>query len=243
MSVGSELSPAPWNGIFSRFRERLLAGGFDIVIPFRAGTYNDAVAPEYRLAAFDRPGSLVVLVGNTRRFWNPFVTAFETDRSLRDDPHPVDLYAERQVTDAARTTGTPFELRWAHLRAGPPAAVQKAAAVAGFAMTSPSSLTVHPDYGPWIAWRALVAFDVAGPAATPSLPADTCSGCEAPCVKALNRALACQPAQNPGNAEGLSHWKLWLEVRDACPLGKNWRYGENQIRYHYAKERDAIALP
>lgn len=243
MSVDSALSPSTWNAVLACFRDRLLEGGFDIAIPFRAGTYNTAVGPEYRLPGFGRPESLAVLVGNTRRFWKPFVTAFEADRSLQDDPHPVDLYAERHVTDAARAAGTPFELRWAHTRAGSPAAVQKAAAVAGFAMTSPSSLSVHPDYGPWLAWRALAVFDIAGPAGAPPAPADTCGGCEAPCVAALNRVLAHQPAQNPEGPEGLSQWKLWLEVRDACPLGKSWRYGANQIRYHYTKERDAIVLP
>jgi hypothetical protein len=32
-------------------------------------------------------------------------------------------------------------------------------------------------------------------------------------------------------------WPLWANVRDACPVGKVHRYGDDQIRYHYAKDR------
>ena len=36
-------------------------------------------------------------------------------------------------------------------------------------------------------------------------------------------------------------WHDWLGVRDACPVAREARYGEDQIRYHYAK--DPTALP
>jgi methylmalonic aciduria homocystinuria type C protein len=35
-------------------------------------------------------------------------------------------------------------------------------------------------------------------------------------------------------------WRLWLAVRDACPVGREYRYSENQIRWHYAHDRSAL---
>jgi cyanocobalamin reductase (cyanide-eliminating) / alkylcobalamin dealkylase len=35
-------------------------------------------------------------------------------------------------------------------------------------------------------------------------------------------------------------WRAWLAVRDACPVGREHRYGDDQIAYHYAKRRDAL---
>ena len=38
----------------------------------------------------------------------------------------------------------------------------------------------------------------------------------------------------------LANWRTWLAMRDACPIGKGVRYGEQQIRYHYLKDRSIL---
>ena len=35
-------------------------------------------------------------------------------------------------------------------------------------------------------------------------------------------------------------WRLWLAVRDACPLGREHRYDDDQLRYHYTKDVAAL---
>jgi hypothetical protein len=35
-------------------------------------------------------------------------------------------------------------------------------------------------------------------------------------------------------------WRAWVAVRDACPVGRASRYGDEQIRYHYAKDRGVL---
>lgn len=41
-------------------------------------------------------------------------------------------------------------------------------------------------------------------------------------------------------------WRPWLAVRDACPLGREHRYSEQQVAYHYTKDakwlREAVSL-
>jgi hypothetical protein len=53
--------------------------------------------------------------------------------------------------------------------------------------------------------------------------------CDAPCHDALARALA-----TPND------WRAWLAVRDACPIGRDYRYDDDQLRYHYTKDRAAL---
>ena len=89
----------------------------------------------------------------------------------------------------------------------------------------PEHLAVHPEFGPWIALRAVVVFD--DPFPSPSLrppPLAAPFGAEgrASMADAFRQALT-----NSGN------WKAWLAVRDACPLNAH-RYPEDMILYHYA---------
>jgi methylmalonic aciduria homocystinuria type C protein len=58
--------------------------------------------------------------------------------------------------------------------------------------------------------------------------ANPCDACPRACGPALERALAGDD------------WRLWLAVRDACPLGAEHRYSEEQVRYHYTKDVDAL---
>ena len=65
---------------------------------------------------------------------------------------------------------------------------------------------------------------------------DPCGACTHACTPAFRRALTADPwlTSEP--------WWLWLAVRDACPLGREHRYGEDQIVYHYVKDRSLLSL-
>ncbi len=43
--------------------------------PLRVGQYNTAVDQAYALPDFGNPDRLAVLIGNTRRMWEPFLRA------------------------------------------------------------------------------------------------------------------------------------------------------------------------
>lgn len=34
-----------------------------------------------------------------------------------------------------------------------------------------------------------------------------------------------------------SDWQKWVRIRDACSIGREWRYSDDQIRYHYVADR------
>jgi hypothetical protein len=54
------------------------------------------------------------------------------------------------------------------------------------------------------------------------------------------RALASEPVDPE---KGLPHWEDWLAVRDACPVGRHFRYPEGQLRYHYTRDASALQSP
>jgi methylmalonic aciduria homocystinuria type C protein len=85
-----------------------------------------------------------------------------------------------------------------------------------------------------VALRALVVVRRAGPSGSAPVAPDPCTGCEAPCLQALDHARR-EGERLGGQVE--DHWRDWLAVRDACPEGRASRYPDDQIAYHYGKER------
>jgi cyanocobalamin reductase (cyanide-eliminating) / alkylcobalamin dealkylase len=221
-------------------RARCNEAGFDIVHPFRLSWFNDAVAPSLRLPDGGRPAALGVLIGNTRQMWPAFTRVLRADPALLDLEHPLDVYVERAISDAAAQTITERHvLLWAHRTTPAPIAIQRVAHASGLAHLSPSQLSIHPTYGPWWALRAVIIVDRDGPEARPRAP-DPCTACSKPCLGAFDRALAATDLNRPGEVE--RHWRPWANVREVCPEGQSFRYADDQLRYHYAKDRSVLHL-
>jgi len=200
--------------------DSLAARGIDLAAPFATADYDAEVDPALRLPDFGRGRALAYVVGNTRALWPRFLASGKR----RLDDHVMD------AVRAAIPAGTRHEIRWAH-EVPVTVAIQRAAAVAGLAYLAPSHLCVHPEYGPWIALRAVIVLDADGPAVRAPAIAPPCD-CARGCGPALERALA---AGEPRSTEELrDRWRLWLAVRDGCPVGRAHRYSEEQILFHYA---------
>lgn len=215
-------------GVQDRLIAALADRGLDLAAPL-AVEDHDAAAPALAIAPglWGRARTLGIVVGNTRALW-PHLPPLVGE-------HPLDAYVERAVADAidAARPGAAWTVRWAH-HVPATVAIQRAAEVAGLAYLAPSHLCVHPVYGPWIALRALIAFDLDGPPVPAPRIAPPCD-CAAGCGDALARALAAGAPTS--TAELRERWRLWLAVRDACPAGRAHRYDDAQIRFHYAGER------
>lgn len=207
--------------------------------PFPVRAFNEhAARPERRLPDFGRPASLGLLVGNTRALWPRFRAALAADAELAANDDPLDTYTVRCVEAVLPGLGVPAAVRYAHVLVPEPLPIQRVAQAAGLAWLSPSRLSIHPEHGPWIALRAVIVVDVAGPDA-PAPPFDPCTSCAKPCLAAFDRALL----QTPETASGPADWRAWLAVRDACPLGQASRYDREQTEYHYSKLRALLGRP
>jgi methylmalonic aciduria homocystinuria type C protein len=151
-----------------------------------------------------------VLIGNTRAMWPTFVAAKPAG------PDPLDRYVEAAIDPLVPEGG---RVVYAHRQYdGAFLPFQRFAVAAGVGSLSETNLVVHPVYGPWFALRAAILVAGEAPPVTPCPP--VCR-CDAPCRQALSRAI------------GTIDWRAWLAVRDACPVGREYRYSEDQLAFHY----------
>lgn len=197
-------------------------------------------------------GALVV--GNTRALWKPFLDSLINDKPLSEQTDPLDKYVEfavhRAILNAQLDLGENVWVGFASTLVPRPIPIQRLAQRAGLAQVGPAGLAIHPTFGPWIALRAFILFSqpirLAHTATTQPSP---CHGCAQPCVSAFKSAqgLAQFRAHRPSPSDkkvpsDLSHRaRLWLKVRDACPVGTEHRYSLNQISYHYDKNPAALS--
>jgi methylmalonic aciduria homocystinuria type C protein len=229
---------------------RLAPAGLDLVRALDARRYDAAVAPEFRLP---RPGGrearLAVVIGSSRAFWEPFLAWLRGQPSVLEHPDPIDRYTVQVVTAALAEIGVAHEARFSFEPPPRRVAMQRLADVAGLAALTPAMLCVHPTFGPWIALRAAVVFDVAPPDDLPPAPPLACHDCATRCTPALERAQQAVAARANGSAAEIERsggdpvapdWTLWLAVRDACPLGREHRYPDPYLRYVYTKDRGVL---
>jgi methylmalonic aciduria homocystinuria type C protein len=222
--------PRPtWNDVVPPLLARLAEAGLELWSWVPLATYNQAVDPAYAIPSPGAADAPCLVIGNGPALWPALTSALRDDATLRASPHPVDRYVERVVRDA---TGSlpPHTLRLAH--AAPPErfAAQRLAHLAGLAHLGPAHLTIHPELGPWHALRVAIALDVPPPGPPPGPAPDPCSACERPCLRALDAAMT----------QAAATWEDWLAVRDACPVGREARYPEDQLRYHYTHDPGSL---
>lgn len=233
--------PATWDDITATVARDCATAGFDLVQPLQVGWYNAAVAPAVRLPDFGRAGALAVLIANTRTLWPHFLATLRAAPALLGDPHPLDRHTQRSVLSALSALPVAWTVCFANEPPPRRVAMQRLAHHAGLAHLSPSWLSVHRVYGPWIGLRAVAVIDVDGPPGPPPAVDDPCSGCAASCVPLLERARATLASAPSARVAVSANWRTWLALRDACPVGRAHRYSDAQIEYHYTWDRALLA--
>lgn len=240
VSTGDPLAPTA--ALLAQLASACEAEGFDLFASTTLGAYERRVPETHRLGLGWPDDRALVLVGNSRAAWPRFLAALDEDIDesgdvLRTHPHPFDTWTMQRLAVALAPASTHrLELRFAF--SGPPhhfAALHLAEAT-GLAHRGPAGLGVHPTLGLWFGLRAALAIDLPWREAAPA--PDLCSPCPAPCKTALDAALAASAA---GIHPVRDHWRPWLAVRDACPVGREHRYTDAQIRWHYAHDRSVLA--
>ena len=230
------MSDALWKELMGPFSAALERYGLDIAHAFRVDAFNRGAEGRDVLPDFGRPNALAVLVGNTRALWHPLKIAVKNDAGLATSKNPVDEYAERHIARAIPDGAPRHAILHAYLMDPAPIPIQRIAEAAGFAVLSPSHLSIHRHFGPWFALRAVVIFDVDGPMPFPAELKNPCKPCARPCMRALATALEGAGSDVLKLDVNDDNWRPWLAVRDACPEGRRFRYEPAQIRYHYTKD-------
>jgi hypothetical protein len=208
-----------WFGKLHAAERDLKHAGLDLIRWFSVDEANRNLPSTHRLP---NAGTTGLVVGNTRALWDPFL---RRGSSRPRTAHPLDRYVEDSVREALAPL-LPTWLRFAHQLFPSPIPIQRYAAASGLAQMSPVGLSVHPEYGPWIALRAVAVFVAPSLPATQESAPHPCDSCARPCVEPFERAIK-DPARKA---------RTFLPVRQSCPVGVGHRYSDEQVNFHYGPE-------
>jgi len=174
----------------------------------------------------------VFLVGNAGpAMWEAFAPHVDGER------HPLDRWTKRVVDPIADK----FEARAAYPFGPEAPPFQRWALRAEMLHVSPLGILIHPEYGLWHAWRAALLFADRlrpPPRANAPSPCDSCA--EKPCLSACPVGAFTGSAYDvPACAAHIakpeaSCRSVGCHARNACPVGREWRYAEAQTRFHMA---------
>lgn len=184
--------------------------------------------------------STLVLIGNAgTAMWRAF------EPCIDGDPNPLDRWTRRivdPIADQARARAIyPFD--------DPPPPIQRWAMRAEQLRPSALGILIHPHYGLWHAYRAVLVLsdDVDSEhegldSKREETPAHPCHSCaEKPCLSACPvNAFSTTGYDVPACAgclagiEGGSCLTTGCQARNACPVGHEWRYDDAQIAFHMA---------
>jgi hypothetical protein len=220
----------------------LSAHGLNILLPLGAAAFDAACAPvpgAPRLAALlDGARGAVVVGSGGPAFFDGFErVGFE----LADGaPNPLDRYTRRIVEGAVADVLGPAAIAHAvyfpFAGGAPLIPFQRIGRAAGIGPPGPLGLQIHPDYGPWWAYRALVVVEQPLSEATPL--GDACAGCPAPCVAACPGGAVARPGFSVPACHAhrlrAEPCRLSCAARIACVRGPEHRYRDEELAFHMA---------
>jgi len=206
--------------------------------------YDSLVSPPWRSASLAPAARGAVVVGNGgRALWERFSESRE--RALPDDP--LDRYVRRVLDEAGKEWDPPAAVAfYADRREGVYLPIVALARRAGFGAPGRVGVLIHPEYGPWLAIRAVLLVPESL-VEDPVTPFDPCTGCPAPCAAACVGlaveargldARRCYDTRlaNPACAGACA-------ARSACVVGTRHSYAPEQLAHHMKIRRPVSPPP
>jgi hypothetical protein len=157
--------PPDW---LARLRERCRAHGLNLVLPVDVARFDAEALRRggVRLAdCWPAVGAAVVIADGGPGFFEAFARASpasaERDRSARSAPDPLDGFTVARVREIASEVfddpaGTSWRVLFPFAHEPPVLPFQQLGMAAGLPAPGPLGLQIHPTYGPWWAYRALL---------------------------------------------------------------------------------------
>lgn len=232
------------------------AVGFDICHSFHPSLYNEHIA-KHDLPLNPLPSeetSIGYLIGNTKLLWPIFIKWYNSSKNKIDNP--LDTYCQTKIEDilsAHFPSSFSYQVYWSsESSADKLVSMQRAASSSGLSyLDSRSHLTIHPVYGTWHSFRAVVVVTSKDTTifgsrsiniSIPALPSFLLTPQEEQEAQlALFQALQlsdqnrlCEQLHGKGPSEQVA--AAWIAVRDCISRGKEYRFDHNQLWYHYTKD-------
>ena len=248
-----------------QFARQLAQQGIDIVHALDARWYN-AHLEEHGLQPHLKPlpdfgrrdGALAFLLANSRALWPCFLDWLKAQPEPEHIADPLDRYTESVIRGAvAKLTTTQgdegsapaHDIFWSWEKGDRLVSMQRVAVASALCYhDGETQLAIHPTYGAWVAFRAVVVIN----ARPPSAPAPDKLAClltdkeKAAAREAMAAALRASDEANLctqlHGAKGMEKdvRLAWAALRDCVGVGKDERYSEEQLEYHYTKDKAVL---
>jgi hypothetical protein len=239
--------------LLQALRERLAVEELHVVLPLSASAFDEVVVRTGGRPAGElvEGAAGVVLIGDGGPGF--FARFRDTAPYASGVDHPLDDFTRGCVTaavsDVLMPLGLEFRVSFPFGGSGarPPLPFQRLGRAAGLPEPGPLGLQIHPEFGPWWAYRALVVLPASLDAESPLLP--WCPPCDRPCVRGCptHRSVAGHPSLvdgGPVRDQVLGH--VLGDVcgddcgaRLRCPVGREHAYPPDQIAFHL-RAREAL---
>lgn len=227
-----------------RIRRAAAPHGLNLIAATPVARYDDAVKEISRASAIDPLARSIVVIGNGGgAMWTAFKAQVARNPGWWDRDNPLDDFirevVERDVAAPIRASGLQCTTVYPFMSSSQTLNFIELGKVAGIAGPSILGVTVHPVYGPWIAFRAALLLDEELDSFSDASGFDPCPRCT---------VRTCIPAC-PVGAIGIdTGWDIpkclthRVEVepdcaprchaRAGCVLGPEHRYPDDELAYH-----------
>ncbi len=212
------------------------AAGLNVRGCLSAARYDERVPAAWRAARLCPGARSAVVVGNGGP---AHFRAFRAAPEARGRRDPLDRFTRRVVLEAAGALAEgSVPLLYAERRGGRFADFVALGEAAGLGAPSRLGLLLHPEYGPWLAIRALVLTPLALPETRPLAGFAPCEGCPAPCAAACPGAAVPASGFDAGacarTRAALPACRARCAARNACVVGPEHAYGPEAEAHHMA---------
>jgi hypothetical protein len=238
--------------VLERLRRHLGQAGLNLALPLSAAAFDAACAPvsPVRLAQLYPQGKSALLVGSAGRVF--FDRFWATTGGGDGQSSPLDRFTraavEGALTAALRADdrgegqlSLGYRILFPFVDSQPPLPFQRLGQAAGLGAPGPLGIQIHPRFGPWWAYRALIILDALLP--EESAVGDGCAGCDAPCTAACPaHAVA---VTGFGYAACGAHrledpaCHFACAARSRCIRGPEHAYSARQLAFHMSASMPA----
>ncbi|KAJ3394603.1 hypothetical protein HDU84_007777 [Entophlyctis sp. JEL0112] len=227
--------------------------GMDMVVPFCAQMYNTScrIGPTAHLPplpTFGRTNTLALLVGNSKHLWPIFLSHVRNHKEeVASSNNPLDEYIVASVESAVNAHAIQTDIRYTFDVGDKFVHFQRLAHESGAAYFNKTLfLCIHPVWGPWKAFRAVIVFDLDFHEAIWDVlqqpkPSEIPLRNPIPDLQdAIEKEL--KLFYSSGDGYESREWRYLVSARDAATSkdAVQFRYSDGQIQYHYSKNKQAL---
>lgn len=240
------------NATIELVRKAAAPYGLNLVAATPVARYDAIVQEPSRASAIDPRARSIVVIGNGgAEMWRALSRHVAKNPGWWDRANPLDEFTreviERKVVGVVRARGVRCSPVYPFMSDARTLNFIELGKIAGIAGPSILGVTVHPVYGPWIAFRAALLVDEEIDSPGEALGFDPCPRCT---------TRSCLPACPAGAVSVESGWDIpkclthRVEVesdcaprchaRAGCVLGPEHRYPDDELAYHQMRSMRAM---